>query len=95
MNYQVGNTCYENKSQAENVYFSKVVPVISSDGQLNQVLFDGNKWTYQGKEIHAYLPQCDIQQNFKDGMYVGSLVMLIMISVWSIRLMIKIIERYR
>lgn len=94
MGYQVANICYTTKQEAENAYFSKVVPVILPDGKLNQVIFDGKKWVYEGQQIHAYLPECSIEQNFKDGAYLGFLVMSIVISCWGIRLMIRLVQRY-
>lgn len=44
MGYQVGNVCYSTKQEAENVYFSSVVPVINA-GSSNGVStsFAGNR----------------------------------------------------
>ena len=79
--------------EAENAYFSQVVPVILADGQLSQIGFDGKNWVYQSKEIHAYLPECSIEKNFKDGALIGFFVMSIFIGLWAVNLIIKMIQK--
>ncbi|SPY05623.1 integral membrane protein [Neisseria meningitidis] len=43
MYYQVGNKCLE-QSQAENVYFSLVVPQITQDGKIIKPEYNGTLW---------------------------------------------------
>lgn len=95
MGYQVGNTCYADKHQAENAYFSLVAPVIQTGtgqsvtvprpypypgtttipGKTQATLiapqYQNGKWTLNGQTIQAYLPECDIAQNLKDGLETG------------------------
>ena len=93
MGYQVGYTCYANRAEAENAYFSQVVLVILADGQLSQIGFDGKNWVYQSKEIHAYLPECSIEKNFKDGALIGFFVMSLFLGLWAVNLIIKMIQK--
>lgn len=67
MGFQVGNTCYEDRATAENVYFSSVVPVITADSSLKQLRYEGGNWKYGNHVVHAYLPECSPEQNFEDG----------------------------
>lgn len=41
MGYQVGNHCYATKSEAENVYFSSVAPVIQTSSNSSNVSLNG------------------------------------------------------
>ena len=43
MYYQVGNKCLE-KHQAENLYFSLVVPRIKENGQIVRPEYNGSLW---------------------------------------------------
>lgn len=67
MGYQVDNTCYDDRAAAENVYFSKVVPVIVQDGSLKQLTYDGKSWHYGSQKLVAHLPVCDPAQNYAMG----------------------------
>lgn len=58
MYYQVGNKCLE-QTQAENVYFSLVVPQISQDGQIIKPEYNGSVWMLNGQTIKADLPKCN------------------------------------
>lgn len=93
MGYQVENTCYPNKAMAENVYFSKVVPVIVQDGSLKQVVFDGTNWRYGSQTLTAYLPECDPVQNFRDGVEFGVQIMLLAVMLWGFILIKKMLQR--
>ena len=47
MGYAVGNICYDNRQQAEDVYYSKVVPYV--DGKaLYQPIRKTDGWYFQG-----------------------------------------------
>ena len=93
MGYQVGNNCYATRAEAENAYFSQVVPVILQNGQLSQIGFNGKNWKYQNEILKAQLPECSIGQNFKDGTEIGFMLMLMMVGLWGIKLMIDYIKR--
>lgn len=93
MGYQVGNACYATREQAENVYYSQVLPVITSDGKINQIEFNGKNWKYQNEILKAQLPECSIGQNFKDGAEIGFMLMLMMVGLWGIKLTIDYIKR--
>ena len=67
MNYQVGNKCLD-KAQAENIYFSLVVPQITSDGQI----------------IQANLPECNPADNVKNGLEIGWLVFGLMAACYFV-----------
>ena len=86
MGYQVGNVCYSNKTEAENAYYSNVVPVITQGGQLIQPIYKGKSWQLAGKTINSGLPECDPIQNMKDGSLIGWGVFTIMLALWSIKL---------
>ena len=86
MGYQVGNICYATKTEAENAYYSNVVPVITQGGQLMQPIYNGTVWQLAGNTISSGLPECDPLQNMKDGSLIGWGVFSILLSLWSIKL---------
>ena len=53
MGYQIGNVCYADKQDAENAHFSQVLPVLTADGRLLQMQYQGNQWTYNGVAVRA------------------------------------------
>ena len=67
MGYQVDNTCYDDRSVAENVYFSKVAPVIVQDGSLKQITYDGKAWHYGRQKLVAQLPECNPAEKYVRG----------------------------
>ena len=83
MYYQVGNKCLE-QGQAENVYFSLVVPQITQDGQIIKPEYNGSAWTINGQIIKADLPQCDPAENLKSGLEIGWLLFAVMASVYFV-----------
>lgn len=83
MYYQVGNKCLE-QSQAENVYFSLVVPQISQDGQMVKPEYNGHVWQLNGQTIKADLPQCDPVENLKDGLETGWLLLGLMAAMYFV-----------
>ena len=94
MGYQIGNQCVDKKVEAENHYFSQVIPTITADGKLLQPTYQTTQgWFYQGKKLEISLPKCDPVQNFKDGMELGFLCMVIAIILWSGNKIIQILER--
>lgn len=82
MGYQVGNTCFISREAAENHYFSLVVPQIQ-DGQLYQPKKIGDTWQLNGQTIQAYLPECDPEQNFRDGAELGWVIFGIMAAMYT------------
>ena len=83
MYYQVGNQCLE-QSQAENVYFSLVVPQISQDGQIIKPEYNGSVWTLNGQILKAALPQCDPVDNLKSGLETGWILFGVMAAVYFV-----------
>lgn len=83
MYYQVGNKCLE-QSQAENVYFSLVVPQISQDGQIIKPEYNGSVWLLNGQTIKADLPQCNPAENLKLGLETGWLLFGVMAVVYFV-----------
>ncbi|WP_308018554.1 hypothetical protein [Neisseria bergeri] len=83
MYYQVGNQCLE-QHQAENVYFSLVVPKITEDGKIIKPEYNGKDWKIDGQIINADLPECDPYENLQDGMYIGWLIFGIAASVYFV-----------
>lgn len=73
MYYQVGNKCLE-ASQAENLYFSLVVPQVMPDGRLIKPEYNGSSWSFNGQLITSSLPSCDPTDNLKNGMESGWLL---------------------
>lgn len=83
MGYQVGLNCYATKQQAENEYFSKVVPVINQDGQLQQMKHTPTGWQLNGQTVQASLPECNPVDNFNDGQQIGWMVFTILLLIWA------------
>lgn len=83
MYYQVGNKCLE-QTQAENVYFSLVVPQISQDGQIIKPEYNGSVWTLNGQAIKADLPKCDPAENLKAGLDTGWFLFGIIAAVYFV-----------
>ncbi|CBA07477.1 hypothetical protein NMO_1562 [Neisseria meningitidis alpha14] len=58
MYYQVGNKCLE-KHQAENLYFSLVVPRIKENGQIVRPEYNGSLWKMSdGQPLRLLLAEC-------------------------------------
>jgi hypothetical protein len=83
MHYQVGNKCLD-KAQAENIYFSLVVPQITSDGQIIKPEYNGIAWQLNGQIIQANLPECNPADNVKNGLEIGWLVFGVMASCYFV-----------
>ncbi|MCP1661308.1 hypothetical protein [Neisseria perflava] len=83
MYYQVGNQCLE-QSQAENVYFSLVVPTVTEDGRILKPEYNGTGWQLDGQVIKADLPQCSPEENLKDGLETGWLIFGVMAACYVI-----------
>lgn len=85
MGYQIGNICYADRTSAENAYYSQVIPTLQN-GQLHQVQWTPVGWQYKGQTINAPLPECSIEQNFKDGSAIGWAIFSIYAAIWGILL---------
>ncbi|MFV2028591.1 hypothetical protein [Neisseria sp. S1] len=85
MYYQVGNKCLE-QSQAENLYFSLVVPLIKPDGTILKPEYNGLGWQLSGQTIQANLPACDPLDNFNSGLEIGWLIFGLMASLFFVSL---------
>lgn len=85
MNYQVGTICYSNRTEAENAYYSQVIPTITANGKLHQLTKTQNGWQYNGQTLTAPLPECSIAQNFADGNLIGWGLLSILIVIWGIK----------
>lgn len=72
MNYQIGNQCLP-ESTAENLYFSSVVPAVSSDGSIIRPEYKNGIWQMNGQHLSVakYLPPCSHLDNFKAGSEIG------------------------
>lgn len=89
MGYQVGHICYSSKQQAENAYFSQVLPQLSTDGKLYQMIYTPAGWIFEGHQVNAHLPPCDPVENFQDGMLIGWGIFAIAATLWGIQLLHK------
>ena len=94
MGYQVDNTCYDDRAAAENVYFSKVVPVIVQDGSLKQVTYDGKAWHYGSQKLVAHLPECNPAENYARGYEMMSALLPTVIVLFSAKMLISILSRH-
>lgn len=94
MGYQVDNTCYDDRSAAENVYFSKVVPVIVQDGSLKQVTYDGKAWHYGSQKLVAHLPECNPAENYARGYEMMSALLPTVIVLFAGKMLISILSRH-
>lgn len=83
MYYQVGNRCLE-QVQAENVYFSLVVPQINQNGELLKPEYTGSSWQMNGITLKAALPECSPLDNVESGLEVGWLLLGVMASVYFV-----------
>lgn len=89
MYYQVGNKCLE-RFQAENVYFSLVVPRITEDGRLLKPEYTGKSWQLNGETVQASLPQCSPAENVAEGLELGWLLFGVMASVYFVMVLKKL-----
>lgn len=76
MGYRIGNMCHLSKTDAEDAYFSAVVPIIK-DGVISHPVRQPSGWFLNGVKIEAQLPECSPAQNFADGAVYGSGLILI------------------
>ena len=89
MGYQVGNVCYDTVEQAEAVYYSAVLPIITSDGSLKQLSVVGNKWYLDNVKLTASLPVCSAADNFYYGYELAAALLPTVVSLMFARLIIK------
>ena len=82
MGYQVGNQCIADKVQAENHYFSLIVPTVGQDGRLHHPTYSNGQWKLNGQVLQISLPECDPAQNFRDGAELGWYLFGIMAAVY-------------
>lgn len=92
MGYQVGNQCFLDKKQAENYYFSLVVPIVGADGKIHKPEYLVNQWKMNGEVLEAHLPECDPEQNLKDGLQLGWLIFGILALVWGITVIRRLLR---
>lgn len=85
MGYQIGSVCYGTKAEAENVYFSQVIPVLR-EGKLDQPVYTPLGWQLHGQSVRAYLPECNPSDSFKDGQMIGWALFSMMAAIWSVKL---------
>ncbi|HFC8542326.1 TPA: hypothetical protein ACFP4Q_000433 [Neisseria weaveri] len=83
MYYQVGNKCLE-QHQAENLYFSLVVPQITESGQMIKPEYNGSIWTLNGQTVQPNLPKCDPVDNVKSGLETGWLLFGVISAVYFV-----------
>ena len=89
--YQVGNKCLE-QSQAENVYFSLVVPQITQDGKIIKPEYNGTLWKLNGQAIKADLPKCYPGENLKSGLDTGWILFGVMAAVYFVTLLKRVLR---
>ncbi|ELK97954.1 hypothetical protein NM9757_0935 [Neisseria meningitidis 9757] len=87
MYYQVGNKCLE-KHQAENLYFSLVVPRIKENGQIVRPEYNGSLWKMSdGQPLRLLLAECSPKDNLQSGLETGWIVFGILASVYFVSLL--------
>lgn len=86
MGYQIGNVCYATISDAENAYYSQVIPHIGADGKIYQMEHTQTGWRFEGLTVRAELPECDPSQNFKDGLEIGWGLFGIAAVIWIVQI---------
>lgn len=92
MYYQVGNKCLE-KHQAENLYFSLVVPRIKENGQIVRPEYNGSLWKMSdGQPLSLSLAECSPKDNLQSGFETGWIVFGVMASVYFVSLMKKVLK---
>lgn len=91
MYYQVGNQCLPEK-EAENLYFSLVIPVIRSDGRVIKPEYNGKVWKVADKKVEASLPECSPMQNFNSGAEIGWMVFGVMAALFYVAVIKRLLK---
>lgn len=92
MYYQVGNKCLE-KHQAENLYFSLVVPRIKENRQIVRPKYNGSLWKMSdGQPLRLLLAECSLKDNLQSGLETGWIVFGILASVYFVSLLKKVLK---
>lgn len=91
MGYAVGNICYDTRQQAEDVYYSKVVPFVNGEA-LYQPVRKQDGWYFQNTKLQAALPVCDPAQNFADGVELGLYLLIPFVFAWGVVVIRRIIK---
>ena len=89
MGYQVGNICYDTVKQAEDAYYSAVLPVIANDGSLKQLGTNGNGWYLDGVKLTASLPTCSHADYYAYGYELASALLPTAIVLMTAKVIIK------
>lgn len=93
MGVQVGNICFKNQQEADNYVYSQSIPILTEQGILSTVYDKSSKsWTYQGKAIHANLPECSQVENFIDGQVIGWIFVLLIISAYKFKVILRMMS---
>ncbi|WP_211692113.1 hypothetical protein [Neisseria meningitidis] len=92
MYYQVGNKCLE-KHQAENLYFSLVVPRIKENGQIVRPT-SGPPWRQFShcRPLLLLLPAPNPPSDPQSGLETGWIVFGILASVYFVSLLQKVLK---
>lgn len=100
MGYQIGNRCFDTQQQADDVYFSQVVPLVVRAPPfyiahlVNPVYHsDTQHWTLGGVTVsgtYTY-PSCSPIDNFKDGMAFGGKFALLLVIAFAFRTIARLL----
>ncbi|MBR7229709.1 hypothetical protein BCD50_07430, partial [Neisseria meningitidis] len=92
MYYQVGNKCLE-KHQAENLYFSLVVPRIKENGQIVRPEYNGSLWKMSdGAPLRLLLAECSPKDNLQSDLETGWRVLGRLASLFFVVCVEKVLE---
>ena len=91
MGDQVGLVCYPDRVQAEDAYYSRVVPTVDA-ARLYQPERKADGWYYQTAKLQAALPQCSPGQSLKEGVELGFLVFGLLAVAWGIQFIRRVLR---
>lgn len=96
MGYQVGNRCFDTRQQADDVYFSQVVPLVvpGRDKLVAPVYHESDRiWTMSGVSVSGTYPDCSRLDNFNAGLFLGGQIVLVLCVAFGFRVLARFIMR--
>lgn len=92
MGYRVGINCFDTRLQADDYLLSSLSPTVTQDGKIIRPERVGDKWILNGNPVTLSYPKCSNFEQIKQGSYVGSTVLILLVVIFGFRLLINFLK---
>ncbi|MDO4433724.1 MAG: hypothetical protein Q4B82_04005 [Alysiella sp.] len=91
MGYRVGFQCVQTQLDADDLILSAQQPQITSDGKIIRPVRVDDGWYLNNSKIQLSYPKCDIETQIKDGVMLGTGLLLIAVVVFGVRQLYRLV----